>query len=136
MLTPRWLSRLTNVVRSSRGPSPIPASVQMREHFPDVARVQRGAPGWLVNTSPVSTSRPRPRAAHRLLSDQTQRLDRHYGRAEGAAGPLGLGLAVRGPIAIPRAGRAGGLRVAVRSTAPSAGRASSVRIPDSRLSTI
>src|SRR5580658_859084 len=56
MLTPRWLSRLTKEVRSSRGvqPSPIPAAVQTRLNIFRTLAASRAAPWWLVKTSPVS----------------------------------------------------------------------------------
>ena len=89
MLTPRWLIRPTNEVRSSRGvqPSPIPASVQNPlEHLPDVPRVQRGAemdgehqPGILPSSA---GQEPLVRLG---FPQQAERLSRHYGQGEGAA---------------------------------------------------
>ena len=83
------------------------------EHLADVPRVQRGA-RWLVNTSPVSCqSWPgREPLAGLAVRPGAQRLDCDRGEAEGAAGPLGLGLAVhadRSPDGdVRRDGRPGG----------------------------
>src|SRR5258708_2932162 len=75
MLTPRWLSRLTKVVRSSRGgqPTPEPASVQMRLNIFRTLPASSAAPRWLVNTSPVSFQ-PSPAASRSpaWLADQAR----------------------------------------------------------------
>ena len=75
MLTPRWLSKLTNVVRSSRGvqPSPAPASVEMRSYILRTFPASSAAPWWLVNTSPVSCqSSPAASCSAAWLPDQAR----------------------------------------------------------------
>ena len=56
MLTPRWLSRLTKVVRSSRGVQlpPMPASSQTRLNIFRTLAASSAAPRWVVKTSPLS----------------------------------------------------------------------------------
>ena len=72
---PAVLSRLTNVVRSSRGvqPSPIPASAQTRLNIFRTLPASSAAPRWFVNTSAVS-SQPSPAASRSpaWLADQAR----------------------------------------------------------------
>ena len=73
MLTPRWLSRLTKVVRSSRGvqPSPAPAALQTRLNILRTLPASSAAPRWFVNTSPVSCQlSPAVSRSPAWLSDQ------------------------------------------------------------------
>ena len=120
MLTPWWLIRLTNVVRSSRGvqPSPSGRGADPFEHLPDVPRVQRGAQVVGEHQPGVLPAVPgREPLAGLAGGPVTQRLDRYRGEAEGAAGPLGLGLAVhadRPPHGHVRRDRRAGGGVAVQ----------------------
>ena len=98
METPRWLIKLTNEVRSSRGvqPSPIPCrGAGAFEHLPDVPGIQGGAE---VAGEHQPAVLPRLPGRSPFLSlgfgQAAERRHGQPGQGEGAAGPLGLGLAV------------------------------------------
>jgi hypothetical protein len=72
---PRWLIKLTNVVRSSRGvqPSPTPAAVQTRLNIFRTLPAFSAAPQWFVETQPgVLPALPLVSRSPAWLSDQAR----------------------------------------------------------------